>query len=917
MTQPLVRPVAELFSAEVQALWATTYSLDLGLVNEFLLPRLGDPPLNVAVLADRRRLAADLARIPDRTPGTVATANSRWLLRGVHGPGAPGHAVFHPKSYLALARRGATLLVGSGNLTLHGLDTGNEVFTAFRSGTPVGDAAIAGWQAWMRRLVDATGDTVLAGRFQRLEAALASAGDGGKGSGSGPTVPSPLLHNLDVPIGRQLTEVVARDGGQVRTLWLTAPFYDEKASAVGRLLKALRPERVQVFVSPTTSVNGARLAERLTASGAQVLVSSYGPDAFVHAKLIGVECERRGWLLSGSANLSTGALWRRADEGNTELAVLAPAGPEQLGAVFTGPGVERTRQDLGTLTSLRFSSGADAEPLAVRLLSAAVRSDGRVLVRTEPPRGDGWALSDLTERQPLAALPDGTALTSGPLAGRLVEVVDHDGRPLSDRLIADDPVRLEAALTATTASTGPAPPAELDEAVRDSFLGRRLLRLNQTLIFDANDVLAPGGPGGTGETREPGGDGHTTGTGADSVWDRLKREELGRDPRAGTYERMLGRRSFTGPEPFLLLLDALRLRTPAAAAEPSGAPVPPSGSLLERLLVRNGALETEPEGEDPAGGRTAHSWTLKQRIRVRARNLLHRWATALADARLAWIDPLAPVVNFAALTQTLAELRLEASCRPDSVELTTEDLDEVWELLLRSFAGTGDGRGWLDRLDPADRDEAGHRLSDWLDLPEAVAALCWLAVRPGHVGRERKIALQPLIGAALDHGLLNSTKQTGRYLSLVTGTRVRRGDVDDRLLEVMDFIDDPLWCRRRAEELGLAGLELETTRTGVKVTVRGVSNPLTDPRIPKLVLAARLHSGIDGVSLFDDGERKWRLSLFTGEPIAYLPSFGTATYDALESALPLRKGDLESAHADEASLAAWFTDDTAHHGPQA
>ena len=43
-----VQPVAELFISTATALWATTYSIDLALFNEFLLARLGDPPLNVA-----------------------------------------------------------------------------------------------------------------------------------------------------------------------------------------------------------------------------------------------------------------------------------------------------------------------------------------------------------------------------------------------------------------------------------------------------------------------------------------------------------------------------------------------------------------------------------------------------------------------------------------------------------------------------------------------------------------------------------------------------------------------------------------------------------------------------------------------------------------------------------------------------
>ena len=193
-----VQPVAELFISTVTALWATTYGIDLALFSEFLLARLGDPPLNAVVLADHRRLTASLQRIPAERADSLATVNRRWLLRGVPVTGA-----FHPKTYLAVTGSQVTLLVGSGNLSTTGLDEGREVFTTFRSGTAVGNAAITAWRSWMRRLVDLVGDTVLAERFQDLEERIPPS------PALTSVVASPLLHNLDVPIARQFIAAVA------------------------------------------------------------------------------------------------------------------------------------------------------------------------------------------------------------------------------------------------------------------------------------------------------------------------------------------------------------------------------------------------------------------------------------------------------------------------------------------------------------------------------------------------------------------------------------------------------------------------------------------------------------------------------------------------------------------------------------
>ena len=186
-----IRPVAELFQGDCVALWATTYNIELNFFNEYLLRRLGDSPINAVVLTDRRRLNESLAAIPADRLDALGPVNRRWLLRGLQ----VGSGRFHPKSYLAVRRRHSTLMVGSGNLSTYGVNSGREVFTEFESGTPIGDAAIATWRAWMRRLVEASADTMLAERFTDLEQRMPTP----EGDGAG--IESPLWHNLDQPFG--------------------------------------------------------------------------------------------------------------------------------------------------------------------------------------------------------------------------------------------------------------------------------------------------------------------------------------------------------------------------------------------------------------------------------------------------------------------------------------------------------------------------------------------------------------------------------------------------------------------------------------------------------------------------------------------------------------------------------------------
>ena len=123
-----IQPIADLFRPGCTALWATTFNMELELFNEYLLGRLGDPPLNAVVICDQDRLDRALDAIPPERLTLLNPTNRRYLLRGVR----LGSGRFHPKSYLAVAGRSALLLVGSGNLSSHGIDLGREVFTAVK-----------------------------------------------------------------------------------------------------------------------------------------------------------------------------------------------------------------------------------------------------------------------------------------------------------------------------------------------------------------------------------------------------------------------------------------------------------------------------------------------------------------------------------------------------------------------------------------------------------------------------------------------------------------------------------------------------------------------------------------------------------------------------------------------------------------
>lgn len=843
---PPIRAIGELFRQDCTALWATTFNVDLAFFNEYLLRRLGDPPLNAVVLADQQCLDESLERAADR-PGVLAPVNHRFLLRGAR----IGSGRFHPKSYLSVAGRRATLLVGSGNLSPNGVDLGREVFVRFQSGTPAGDAAIATWRGWIGRLVTSLDDTRLGERLADLETRLPE-------STKVATVDSPLLHNLDAPLSRQFIDAIA--GEQIEELLVTAPFYDEHGEALCNLVESLKPANVTIFKTSSTSVTGAALTNRLKALGVSVAVWSYVPDAFTHAKLVGAVAASRAWILSGSANLSHAALTRSAGVGNVELAVLRESAPNVVRSLFVPWEASTEPSDLDELATLTYRASDDS-PAAfpARLLRASLRADGRLDVNVSVTLPATWQLAGAHAAVALAS--DGTtAVTNDRIAGPLVRLVDDIANPVSNWCVVEDPSALGQALREPNAVRQSGRPVELTAADLDTPLGRALLLMHRDMVMDVSERAPMAGAGELNENEAAAGEGD------DNLWQRLERETLGRDPRVASYTRLFTQSAtpLTLDEAIVDLLEAMRDRVPSDTAR--------QHRTLLQLLV------AAPEPERTRG---SVAWSESARIRVRARNVLRRWAAAQTDRRLDFIDPYAPLVNLLLISSVFLTLWPGALGRLDApAELEADDLDDLWARWFQPFVGTGNNDGWLDR---ADLDPERVRAAITEQLSENVTALCWLAIRPGPDRRDRIVVWQPSLRAAFDKGLINDTPTIADFLAKVTGTPVTADRVASDLVDALGFIDDDLWCARQVNDLGLGSLGLDVMSPGqavqVRLNVSGVTEPLLDPRLPLLVSAACRYRHTSGVALYATDAR-WRLVFEDGKPAAFVPRDGAEMFDS-------------------------------------
>jgi len=127
----------------------------------------------------------------------------------------------------------------------------------------------------------------------------------------------------------------------------------------------------------------------------------------------------------------------------------------------------------------------------------------------------------------MASAP-GQAITAGPLDGRLVQLVDASGQVLSNRVVVDDPAALAAVLAAGPDNERGDRPPELADTDLDAPLARTLVWLHRNLVMDVSETAA-------GPLAQPVTGDEASAASDDTLWERLDRERLARDPRAGIY----------------------------------------------------------------------------------------------------------------------------------------------------------------------------------------------------------------------------------------------------------------------------------------------------------------------------------------------------------------------------------------------
>jgi hypothetical protein len=292
-----------------------TYTLNLNFFEELIAPRLDAMGCtDVLILTDVHGYDDALSRGARSLTGV----GTRYVCAPLFNP---GHGVQHAKFILLVGPGHGRLLVGSGNLTLHGYGRNLEQFTRFDLiiDSEQGKLSEKGYPfsvVWrlLQRLVRS--GAVSGAARDRLDAI----GEMASWLTQPVTPPSDLRlwHTLERPLFDQLAEQ-----GPLDELQIIAPFFDPLT--IETLVKRLHPRRLVIGIDALSpNLDGPTLANRCQAWDCELILRALdGRDKRrrpLHAKtFIGLGMQG-SWCVSGSANCTRPAwLGTWANDGNLEL----------------------------------------------------------------------------------------------------------------------------------------------------------------------------------------------------------------------------------------------------------------------------------------------------------------------------------------------------------------------------------------------------------------------------------------------------------------------------------------------------------------------------------------------------------------------------------------------------------------------
>ena len=271
-----------------------TYTLNLGFYEQIVASWMDQAGCaNVLILADPDGYtgAIDMGTRPIKTVGLrYVCAPLERKARGVH----------HAKLLLMAGPRIGRLLIGSGNLTMHGYGRNLELFSAFeyddQQDSPENRYPFCEIWNLLKRIKQTNQfPTVVEAQLELLRE-------------KAPWLEQPCIapeglriwHNFDTPIWENVRAWRRENGYEgypIRVFQVISPYYDKNTNALQSLVDEVCPDKTEVYLDPkSTNLDGSKLQRSLVEKKHNYQVSGVQGETdkrltrHLHAKaIIGIE----------------------------------------------------------------------------------------------------------------------------------------------------------------------------------------------------------------------------------------------------------------------------------------------------------------------------------------------------------------------------------------------------------------------------------------------------------------------------------------------------------------------------------------------------------------------------------------------------------------------------------------------------
>ncbi len=316
-----------------------TYTLNLGFFEQIIAPALERAGCsNVLIIADPDGYseAIEMGR------KNVHNAGLRYVCTPLRRKGI---GVQHAKMLFMAGPERGRLLIGSGNLTLHGYSRNLEVYSQFEYDhkNPDPEAQLAFATAWDLLQSIAKEENFLSTVLRQMSVIAETADWLNERPAKLPNFD--VWHNFQESIWQQLVNWRQQNGHSfthVKSFRVFSPYFDQDTGMLCQLSQELRPDEVSVYFSRENTTLDGNYLKKSWPEGQP------SPNLFdiketrekqgtrlLHAKVIvGIE-ENGSWCLSGSANITRAAFLHSWHTGsNLEMVIFKatsdPAGFDYL-----------------------------------------------------------------------------------------------------------------------------------------------------------------------------------------------------------------------------------------------------------------------------------------------------------------------------------------------------------------------------------------------------------------------------------------------------------------------------------------------------------------------------------------------------------------------------------------------------------